>query len=44
MGIEQDNIVAVADFNSFKNKVDTALKKAGKTYTWTETIAPNTLA
>ena len=44
MGIEQNNIVAVTDFNSFKNKVDAALEKAGKSFAWSESIQSDTLA
>lgn len=36
--------VQVSDYNSFKTAVNNALTKAGKTYTWSETITSGTPA
>lgn len=36
--------VLVSDYNTFKDKVNQALTKANKTYTWSETITSGTIA
>ena len=38
------NKVQVSDYNSFKTKVNSALAKAGKSYTWSESISSGTVA